>query len=112
MTEHSEPTLPFPAKPHTGEPITFKAFAARCVFWAPVWLPMIVLAQIAWLGFGPALAESRRLDEARCELSWRVERELTERASLERVVRAQNDPIYLERERRLLRAENGPLSVK
>jgi hypothetical protein len=59
-----------------------------------------------------ALAESRRLAGASDELDSRLDCERSERTRLEHVLRAQDDPIYLERERRLLRSENGPLPVK
>jgi hypothetical protein len=114
MSESSSSQLPF----ETPEPRSrlarawLRSAGSRLVFWAPVWVPLAVLAQVALLGLGPALAESRRLDGAARDLSERLERERTAAAELQRLLRAQSDPIYLERERRLLRAPDGPLPVK
>ena len=84
----------------------------RTVFWAPVWLAMIVLAQIALLGLGPALAKHRALSASERELAQRLEREQNEQAQLQGWQHAQNDPIYLERERRLLRTGEQPQTSK
>ena len=84
----------------------------RIVFWAPVWLTMIVLAQIALLGLGPALAKRRALSASERELAQRLEREVSEQAELQGWQHAQNDPIYLERERRLLRTGEQPQTSK
>ena len=84
----------------------------RIVFWAPVWLTMIVLAQIALLGLGPALAKRRALAASERELAQRLEREVSEQAQLQGWQHAQNDPIYLERERRLLRTGEQPQTSK
>ncbi len=89
-----------------------RVFLGRALFWAPVWAPLVVLSQIALLGFGPALAESRRLSAVEQEMDARLQRERDERAQLERVLRAQNDPVYLERERRLLRDESSALNAR
>ncbi len=77
----------------------------QCVAWSGVALALALLAQVAWLGLRPAVAERRRLAEAEQQLRARVEREEREAAELERVERAQNDPIFLERERRALRSD-------
>jgi hypothetical protein len=108
----SEPALPFPKEPLARAQITWRGASGRVVYWAPVWVPMAVLAQVALLGLGPALAEERRIEAAEVELTARIAHEREEREQLERALRAQNDPIYLERERRLLRAEHGPLSTR
>jgi hypothetical protein len=110
MAEVREPSLPFPSRPLRGARPGPREIGGRICFWAPVWAAMVVLAQIALLGLRPALAEGRRLRAAERELEGRLAREVDRRASLERALRAQDDPIYLERERRLLRAENGPLA--
>ena len=76
---------------------------ARVRFWAPVWVPLIVFAQIALLGLRPALAEKQRVDTAHEELV-DTERVLAERAEeLELELRAERDPIYRERVRRAQR---------
>ncbi len=82
----------------------------RCVAWSGVWIALALLAQVAWLGLRPAVAERRRLAEAEDRLRARVEREEHEARELERVERAQNDPVFLERERRALRSDTPPAS--
>jgi hypothetical protein len=118
MTEQSQTALPFET-PSTASRdaqralrARLSAFGGRAVFWSPVWVPLTLLAQIALQGLGPALAESRRLGAAEQELGARLEHERETGAELQRALRAQNDPIYLERERRLLQAPEGPLQVK
>jgi hypothetical protein len=79
------------------------------VQWLPLGLALAVFAQVAMLGMRPALAESRRLGRAEERLADRYQRASAESAELGERLRAQADPIYLERERRLLRAPNSPL---
>jgi hypothetical protein len=99
--------------PQTEVPrTTAQRWSHTIVFWAPVWLTMIVLAQIATLGLGPALAKRRGLAASEQELAQRLEREQNEQAQLQRWQHAQNDPIYLERERRLLRTGEEPQTSK
>jgi len=76
---------------------------AGVVAWSPVWIAFLVLGQVALLGLRPALTERKRLAAAEAEMRARTEREQARSAELERLERAQNDPIYLERERRALR---------
>jgi len=71
-------------------------------YWAPVFLALAVFAHFALLGLRPALRESARLDAAEGLLLDRREREEARALKLERILRAQRDPIYLEREKRLL----------
>lgn len=70
---------------------------------------MIVFGQVALSGAQPALSESRRLGEAELRLAARYQQALDTQAELDRRLRAQADPIYLERERRLLLAPHSPL---
>jgi hypothetical protein len=104
------PPLPFDAPPSRREQA--KEIGQRVAYWAPVWIPMVVLAQVALGGLRPALAESRRLDREEERMAERLEREHAESARLERALQAQDDPIFLERERRLLRQADGPLGKK
>jgi hypothetical protein len=104
-SDRIEPALPFPSEPLRGERLGVRAVCGRLAFWSPVWIPLALLAQIALLGLSPARDEAQRLEQAGAMLDERLERELGDRQSLERVLRAQDDPIYLERERRLLRAQ-------
>ena len=111
-TNESTVLAPAPTSESVQMRTQLKHVLGRALFWAPVWAPLIVLAQIALLGFGPALAESRRLTGAEQEMDARLQRERDERAQLERVLRAQNDAVYLERERRLLRDESSALNAR
>ena len=75
--------------------------------WAPVWLPLALGIQIAILGLRPALQEERRLEGEREALRARQAELLAERAELDERLRAQADPLFLERERRALRHPDG-----
>ncbi len=105
--------LPFDAPP-AAPSLRARAtqVGGKLAYWAPVWVPMVVLAQVALGGLRPALAESRRLDREEERMAERLDRELAESAQLERALQAQDDPIFLERERRLLRQADGPLGKK
>jgi hypothetical protein len=92
------------ADPGIGEPR-----GSFLLHWAPVWAPLALLAQISILGLGPSLRESRRLSAAEASLSARYGEALESRRGLERMLRALRDPIYIERERRLLRAPHSRL---
>lgn len=112
MTTPTEPSLPFDAPPPRPSARAIGGLVAtRALYWAPVWVPMIVLTQVALGGLRPALAESRRLENEERRMSERLEREKIEAAQLGAALRAQDDPIYLERERRLLRAAEGQRAV-
>jgi len=76
------------------------------VRWIPSLAALLVFSQVCLLGLRPALAESRRLRAAEERMSARHVAALEHRAELERVLRAQQDPIYLEREMRHLRNPN------
>jgi hypothetical protein len=113
MSTTPEPSLPFDAPPPRPSARALSGLVvSRTLYWAPVWVPMIVLAQVALGGLRPALAESRRLESEERRMDERLEREKVEAAQLEAALRAQNDPIYLERERRLLRYRDGQLERK
>ena len=75
---------------------------APFLYWSPVALALIVFAQVALQGLRPALAEQRRLLEAEGRMEARYSGGMQTRAYLADLLRAQRDPIYLERERRLL----------
>ncbi len=76
-------------------------------YWLPVLLPLGLFAQFALLGLRPALSESARLAAAEAHLVGDFEAELERSQSVGAVLRAQADPIYLERERRLLVAADS-----
>ena len=68
--------------------------------WAPVWVPALLFWQITSNGLTPALAEQKRLDDARPGVEERHSRTTDdfERMSTERT--AWDDPVYRERKRR------------
>lgn len=78
-------------------------------YWLPVLVPLAVFAQFALLGLRPALAESARLAAAEARLVGEFELELARSQRIGSVLRAQADPIYLERERRMLVAADSDL---
>ena len=78
-------------------------------YWLPALVPLVVFGQIALLGLRPALAESARLAAAETRLVGDFESELARSRSIGAVLRAQADPIYLERERRMLVAADSDL---
>jgi len=79
----------------------------RVAYWAPVWIPMVLFAHVAWRGLRPALAEAERLDDAAAVLAVREEAARSESALVKAHLDARHDEIYLERQRRL-RAQYRP----
>lgn len=75
------------------------------VYWLPVIVALCVFAQVAVLGLRPALLEERRLADATGTLVGRYDESVEESARLSRLLRAQKDPVLLERERRALRVD-------
>jgi len=78
--------------------------AAEIARWVPALAALAIFAQICLMGLRPALAESRRLDAAEARMHARHGAALEHQESLSYTLRAQQDPIYLERERKHLRA--------
>ncbi len=89
-----------------------EALGGRLLYWAPVWLPLILLAQLAVGGLRPALAETRRLDAAERNVA-AFEFELAEDARvLDANRRCLVDPIYRERVKKSLTvAGKAPLRL-
>jgi len=79
------------------------------LYWLPVALALGLFALVSLKGLKPALAESGRLLRAEEELLQRHATEAQRGDRLDRVRRAQSDPIYLERERRRLIDPQGGL---
>jgi hypothetical protein len=79
-------------------------------FWAPVVLATGFLALVAFNGLTPALREQRRLEHKSAQMDQVSDQLIHEEAGLERVLKAQADPMYIERLRRLktIRAEEAP----
>jgi hypothetical protein len=76
--------------------------ARLVVEWAPIWAPLALCVQIAFLGLRPALKEQRRLERESAALAERYQELVREHAELDRIRSAQRDPLYVERERRAL----------
>ena len=75
---------------------------AATAHWAPVWAPLVLGAQILFLGLLPARAESRRLRADEESVHARVEALGAEEAELLLEERMLGDEIYQERVRRSL----------
>jgi hypothetical protein len=76
----------------------------------PAWVALAVLVQVLALGLVPALAESARLGDEEDALFAREQADLARHEELRLQLHAQSDPIYLEREKRLLRAPANSLN--
>ena len=79
-----------------------RVFLAGSAHWAPVWAPLVLGAQILFLGLLPARAESRRLRAAEQSVHARVEALEAEERELVLQERMLGDEIYQERVRRSL----------
>ncbi len=82
------------------------------LYWAPVWIPATLIAQIVLKGLKPTQAEARRLDRVEQKLSDREERLSAESALHEKNRRMLADPIYQERVRKSIHnREQEPLDL-
>lgn len=81
--------------------------AERWLKTAPVWVPLLFAVHIALLGLLPAFLESRRLSAEERALGARLDAATERGQQLERLRRAQQDPVYLERELRAARFGTG-----
>lgn len=88
-------------------PSRWKLVGSRFVYWCPVLVPMVLFAQIAFSGLRPAMCENRRLEDAEVVLRARHERDVALAQEIFAHWRARQDPIFLERQRRL--RERAPL---
>ncbi|HTF87023.1 MAG TPA: hypothetical protein VK843_01350 [Planctomycetota bacterium] len=91
MIPETTPTSP------TESPISPRSIF---LYWLPVIAALAVFGQVAVLGLRPALAEDRRLADATQVLVDRYQSAVAESDRLARLLRAQQDPVLLERERR------------
>lgn len=71
--------------------------------WAPVWVPLALLAQVGLLGLRPALTERARLEREATRVHARHDGARDHFETLDAEVKAWADPIYRERLRRLRR---------
>jgi len=98
-----------PSRPEPPSAADRPAGVSALRYWSPVWVPLLLLAQGSLRGLGPSLAESARLTHAEERMLARYEGAVAKKRELGRLLRAQADPIYLERERRQLRMPSSPL---
>lgn len=90
-----------PATANTVEPLELTPTRVA-LYWLPVIVALAVFCLIAIRGLRPALSEERRLGDSSAVLVDRYQRSVEESERLTRTLRAQQDPVYLERERRQL----------
>lgn len=95
--EHGDP--PATATDRRPASVTGGLFRAL-VHWAPVWIPLVLLAQIGLLGLRPALREARLLRQSEAVLETRRNGALDRQTYWKRMLDAQHDPMFIERERR------------
>lgn len=88
--------------------VTPRKLLAFARAWAPVWVPLALLAQVALLGYRPVREERARLGAWEAHLTERRDAALERRDHLARRLEAYRDPIYLERERRWLLVRGAP----
>ncbi len=98
--------------PRGGDGRSRASHGSRGRTWLAVLVGLVVFFQFALLGLRPALGESARLGQVEERLLAAYQTELEQALRLECVLRAQADPVYLERERRLLALEGGPLNSR
>ena len=85
----------------------------RCLYWAPVWLPLVLLTQVVAFGLRPAWLESQRLDVSEAHVDDRAGLLDDGYVELVRDRRKLADPIYRERVRRSLRdLGRAPLTLE
>jgi len=75
----------------------FARTAEVLLFWLPVFVPLILLAQLGTKGLRPALAESKRLEQKERELNEKQTLALERQRDLAAGIEALGDPIYRER---------------
>ncbi|MCB9914997.1 MAG: hypothetical protein H6828_07590 [Planctomycetes bacterium] len=82
-----------------------RRYAARSaevfLYWMPVWVPLVLLAQLTQGGLSPALREQEDLERKELELSQRLASDESRAHELDLKVEALGDEIYHERLLRL-----------
>lgn len=81
------------------------------LYWMPVWVPLILLAQIGTLGLKASRKEEQRLIGHELELRERLETDQRENEALRRQLEALDNDVYLERLRRQ-RVEEQKLEIE
>ncbi len=84
---------------------------ARLAYWTPVFAALALFAQVSFLGLRPALSEGRRLADASDVLEARWQTDLGLYDAYELQVRVRQDPIFLERQRRMRCATHAVADV-
>ena len=87
-----------PARPAEG---VWRVIGRRGLHWTPVLLAMVLFAQVALLGLRPALRERERLAAAEVVLRERHARDTALASQIALHLRASQDPVVQERQRRL-----------
>lgn len=88
-------------RPEPGRGLSGARLAMQFTRWIPVAALLALLAQVGIRGLRPALAEGEALERKEAELEEQYSAALAEKEQLELRLRAQGDPIYIERMRRL-----------
>ena len=84
----------------------------RTLFWAPVWIPMIVVYQLVLGGLEPTREEGDRIRASEAEVRARVESLEEQRDELETRRDMLRDPVYRARvDRTRKRADRDPLTL-
>jgi hypothetical protein len=114
MTAQLELDLTRPAEATPGARRARAAHLVRTLlFWTPVWVPLLFLAQLLVFGLRPANATRARLEHAEIEVRSRVETLQAEENELAREARMLTDAVYQERVRRsLLDPATEPLTLE
>lgn len=73
------------------------------LYWTPVWAALVCFAQVSLLGLRPVLEERHAIEGKATALEQRIAGERQKLASIDAWLGAQDDPIYRERMRRILR---------
>ena len=94
------PVRPRVAAALRASPALIETFGNRIVRWAPVWMPSILVLQVALFGLRPALAERTRVDGADAVVRGRELVLNTEATALEINRQMLSDPIYRQRVRK------------
>jgi len=74
---------------------------AQLLWWSPVWAPLTLAAQLAVRGLEPARRERARLEGEVPAVIARYERSRAKVEQLEAEAAAWQDPVYIERVRRM-----------
>ncbi|MBL8859990.1 MAG: hypothetical protein JNL28_15890 [Planctomycetes bacterium] len=99
--DQTPPTAPVVTEEARDTRSRLHAFAARVGYWLPVFAVVVLFAQISFLGLRPALSEAKRLAAAEAVLTARHARACQENREIQLQLAARQDPVFLERQRRL-----------